>query len=1600
MQQRLMMKMIMSRFRKFFLATLFALLAQSASAAIAIDVTTAADLPAKSSTVATPVFSTASGNELLLAFVSGDYISGSNTTVTNVTGGGLTWALVVRTNVQSGTAEIWRAFATSPLTNVAVTATLSQSVIASLTVMSFTGVDGSGTNGSGAIGAIRSANSASGAPTGTVVTTRANSWVFGVGTDYDNPIARTPGTGQSLVHQYLTPAGDTYWVQKQNSSTALGGASVTINDTAPTTDRYNLSVVEILAATAQTWTLSGTISPFAGGSGALVTLVGTQRTTVTDASGNYSFTGVPNGPYNLVPSKAGYAFFPLNQSGTVNGASVSGLNFSATPTTWSISGTITPSAGGSGATVVLSGPSSATVTADSSGNYSFSGVANGTYTVTPSKVGYSYAPVSQSVTVSGLPVSGVNFAAQTMTSSISGTITPASLGSGATVTVAGALITATADGFGNYSLSGVPNGTFTVTARKPGYTFSPLNRVVTTTGGAVTGVDFTIQTSPGWTISGTISPALAGGGATVSLTGPASATTTADSAGNFSFTNVADGAYVVTPTKTGRVFAPASLSATVNGADVSGMNFTAQVTSWSVSGTISPALSGSGATVTLSGPASATVTADSAGNFSFTNVADGSYAVTPSKSGYLFSPSSLPASVNGADVTGMNFTAQAATYSISGTISPASAGSGAVVGIGETGDVIADSSGHFNLHGYSNGMYPVGVNKPGYTFTPSIQNVTIDGADVSNVNFTGTVDTTSPAGIGQWSAPFELGIVAVNTVMLRTGKVLMYSGSFAAAYTERVWDPATGSITLVPNPYFNLFCSGHSQLADGRILVVGGFDPPSIGAANANIFDPVTQTWSALPNMAYRRWYPTSTTLPDGRALVTSGAQTCLTCLADIPEVFDPATNQFTKLTSARLAVPYYPFMYVLPDGKVIDAGANEDTVATQKLDMTTGTWSMVDSNVKDGHSSAMYRPGKILKSGTAADSGTAGNAAATAYVLDATQPSAAWRQVASMAYPRAFHNTTLLPDGNVLVTGGGTILDGYDVTKAVKNAELWSPTTETWQTMSAASKPRLYHSTALLLPDGRVLTAGSGNDGPAVNQTMGELFSPPYLFKGARPTISGAPDLLSYGAAFTVATPDAASIASVSLIRPGAVTHGFDEDQRFLNLSFTGGMGLLTIQAPANANLAPPGYYMLFIVNNAGVPSVATFVHFAAPGVDAQPPSAPTGLSGQGAIGSATLTWTASTDNTGVALYNVHRSTTTPLQPSAANRIGQPTTTGFTDVGVTAGTYFYVVTAQDIAGNVSGPSSEASVYVFADTTAPTVTMTAPAEMATVTGSILVQATASDDIAVAGVQFQIDGQPIGAERTSAPYSVTWDSATKSNGLHVLTAIARDAAGNTSPASVNIVVSNTSQTPGGLVAAYGFNQGSGVQVTDASGQGNIGTISSATWTAAGKFGSALSFNGTSAWVTVADSASLDLTSGLTIEAWVNPTSGSAWRTVVLKENTGALAYALYSANNASRPATFVHTSADFGVNGVAAVPLNAWTHLSVTYDGATLRLFVNGVQASSRAVTGLTVATTGALRIGGNSVWGEYFKGLIDEVRIYNRALTAAEIQTDMTTPIP
>ena len=384
--------------------------------------------------------------------------------------------------------------------------------------------------------------------------------------------------------------------------------------------------------------------------------------------------------------------------------------------------------------------------------------------------------------------------------------------------------------------------------------------------------------------------------------------------------------------------------------------------------------------------------------------------------------------------------------------------------------------------------------------------------------------------------------------------------------------------------------------------------------------------------MTYGRYYPTATTLGDGRILVQGGTTTCSTCVANIPEIYDPVSDTWTQLANASMAFRYYPHAYVLPDGRILVAAQDDKAISSKVLDLHTQTWSTVDSRVFDGHSSAMYLPGKIIKAGTATQDNQGLPTAPTAYILDMTQSSPAWQTVAPMAFPRAYLNLTVLPDGEVLATGGSTTTDKGNFAAAVHEAELWSPVTRTWTTMARMQTPRLYHSTALLLPDGTVLAAGGGRHNgrsqpDPTDEPNGEVFSPPYLFRGPRPTISSAPSVLQYASAFSVATPDAARIGSVSLIALSAVTHAFNENQRFVPLTFEVNSGSLNVHGPVDGNTAPPGPYMLFLVDTTGVPSVAAMVRLPAPGSSANPPptvSAITPTSGTTAGGTAvTITGT-----------------------------------------------------------------------------------------------------------------------------------------------------------------------------------------------------------------------------------------------------------------------------------------------------------------------------------------------------------------------------------------
>ncbi len=704
---------------------------QSALSQISKDVAVSVD---GNGAMTTPSFTTSSNGELLVAFVAYDGPSGSPQTAT-VSGGGLAWNLVQRSNGQPGTSEIWTA--TAP--NAPFTATVSSQPVSSagtwhgsVTVVGFTNASGTGIVGK--------ASAATGAPDVKLAGVSAGNWVFAVGNDWDNPIARTPISGQVLVHQRVdTQIGDTYWVQSTAAPATISG-TVDVHDSAPTTDRWNYAAVEVVANLGTTYSISGTISG-AGGAGATVNLTGAAAASATaDSGGNYTFTGLANGSYTVTPSKAGYSFTPASKAVTMNGASVAAVNFTSTAvTTYSISGTIS-GAGGGGATVSLTGAKTATTTANASGGYSFTGLANGSYTVTPSQSGYSFTPASKAVTMNGASVAAVNFTSTAVTTySISGTISGAG-GAGATVNLTGAkTATTTANASGGYSFTGLANGSYTVTPSQSGYSFTPASKAVTVNGASVTAVNFTSTAVTTYSISGTISGA-GGAGATVNLTGAKTATTTANASGGYSFTGLANGSYTVTPSQSGYSFTPASKAVTVNGASVTAVNFTSTaVTTYSISGTISGA-GGAGATVSLTGAKTATTTANASGGYSFTGLANGSYTVTPSQSGYSFTPASKAVTVNGASVTAVNFTSTAVTtYSISGTISGAG-GAGATVNLtgAKTATTTANASGGYSFTGLANGSYTVTPSQSGYSYAPASMAVTVNGASMAAVNFTST----------------------------------------------------------------------------------------------------------------------------------------------------------------------------------------------------------------------------------------------------------------------------------------------------------------------------------------------------------------------------------------------------------------------------------------------------------------------------------------------------------------------------------------------------------------------------------------------------------------------------------------------------------------------------------------------------------------------------------------------------------------------------------------------------------------------------------------------------------------------------------------------
>ena len=466
------------------------------------------------------------------------------------------------------------------------------------------------------------------------------------------------------------------------------------------------------------------------------------------------------------------------------------------------------------------------------------------------------------------------------------------------------------------------------------------------------------------------------------------------------------------------------------------------------------------------------------------------------------------------------------------------------------------------------------------------------------------------AALARWSPLIGLSLVPAAGTVLENGKVLFWAsnarttfGGGGHTYTS-LFDPATGTATErdVTETGHDMFCPGTSLLPDGRLLVNGG-----VGANLASIYDPQINAWSSTAGMKIPRGYNANTVLADGSVMSFGGSWSGGTAGGKNAEIYTPQTG-WRVLSN----VPYDPYLLngvyngwqtdahaaLVPtgNGRVLVAGPspNMGWIDPRGNGSSVPAGRRGDDQPSLGGPVVMYDAGKILKVGGATWNGNT-PASAGAYLIDTTGAVAAVRKLAPMAYPRMYANSVVLPNGQVLVVGGQTYVQEFSDSNAVLAPELWDPETESFTVLPAMAVPRNYHSLALLLPDGRVVSAGGGLCGCAADKPNLQIMSPPYLFNldgspAARPVIASAPSTLSYGGSAAVTTDTL--VSAFSLVRLGAATHTVNNDQRRVSLSFTRlDDTSYAVDVPTNPGILIPGKWMLFAMNANGTPSVAKIV-------------------------------------------------------------------------------------------------------------------------------------------------------------------------------------------------------------------------------------------------------------------------------------------------------------------------------------------------------------------------------------------------------------------------
>jgi hypothetical protein len=501
------------------------------------------------------------------------------------------------------------------------------------------------------------------------------------------------------------------------------------------------------------------------------------------------------------------------------------------------------------------------------------------------------------------------------------------------------------------------------------------------------------------------------------------------------------------------------------------------------------------------------------------------------------------------------------------------------------------------------------------------------------------------AGVGTWQVlPFHSEVLAVHAALLPSGDVLFAAGSGNSLtrfqspdfgnvakkiWVSVVWDPTIspppGKDTNFSHPatphdgagnVLDFFCGGETFVPDGRLLSAGGtlvFAHPGAGFTGRRdtvAFNPLTEQWERRRPMHHGRWYPSLISLGDGRVLVTAGKSETGQRNTSI-ETFFPGSNSWQVSGTPPFfgGLPTYAHLYLLADGSICYAGGHMDDRPADalRLDLArdpvavTPVPGLSQVNARDQCASVLLPPAQAQRVMIMGGASGGGDAIKNVDIVDFSQPHPAYRPAAALAKGRKHLNATLLPDRTVLVTGGSG--KGENAELATNEAEVYDPETDTWQTMATASVTRMYHSVALLLPDGRVVTAGGNpkqgthvewDDDPNEEMRL-EIYSPPYLFKGPRPVISAVRTEWRYGQTLNISSPDAGHLQWASLIRPGSTTHSFNTSQRLVDLPITAqAAGSVQVKVPAEPNLAPPGWYMLFLTGNNRVPSVASWVHLA----------------------------------------------------------------------------------------------------------------------------------------------------------------------------------------------------------------------------------------------------------------------------------------------------------------------------------------------------------------------------------------------------------------------